>query len=56
MKEILDRHTGPVPTFLHFLMPQKDTTLALPKELALTPSLELVSEVNRLFGYPALNL
>ena len=56
LKEILDRHPGPVPAFLHFLMPRKDTTLSLPKELGLTPSPELMSEVNRLFGYPALNL
>jgi DNA polymerase-3 subunit alpha len=55
LKEILGRHPGPVPVFLHFLLPQKDTTLALPKELALTPSSALTSEVNRLFGYPALN-
>jgi DNA polymerase-3 subunit alpha len=56
LKEILDRHPGPVPAFLHFLMHRKDTTLSLPKELGLTPSPELMSEVNRLFGYPALNL
>jgi DNA polymerase-3 subunit alpha len=56
LKEILSRHAGPVPAFLHFLQPQKDTTLALPKELGLTPSPDLASEVNRLFGYPALSL
>ena len=56
LKEILSRHAGPVPAFLHFLQPQKDTTLALPKELSLSPSPQLTSEVNRLFGYPALSL
>jgi len=56
LREILSQHPGPVPAFLHFLLPGKEATLALPKELALTPSPELVSAVNRLFGYPALSL
>jgi DNA polymerase-3 subunit alpha len=56
LKEILRQHAGPVPAFLHFLQPREDTTLALPQELALTPSPELMAKVNRLFGYPALTL
>ncbi len=57
LKEILARHSGPVPAFLHFLHPQeKEATLALTRELGLTPSPELADEVNRLFGYPALSL
>jgi DNA polymerase-3 subunit alpha len=56
LKEILRQHAGPVPAFLHFLHPREDTTLALPQELALTPSPELMAQVNRLFGYPALTL
>jgi DNA polymerase-3 subunit alpha len=56
LKEILRQHAGPVPAFLHFLHPREDTTLALPQELALTPSPELMTQVNRLFGYPALTL
>ncbi len=56
LKEILGRHAGPVPAFLHFLHPRQEATLALPQELALAPSSDLVVEVNRLFGYPALSL
>jgi DNA polymerase-3 subunit alpha len=54
LKGILRRHGGPVPVFLHFLHAREEASLALPRELALTPSSELISEVNRLFGYPAL--
>ncbi len=55
LKEILSRHAGPIPAFLHFLSPQEpEAILALPADLALTPSEELVGEVNRLFGYPVL--
>ena len=56
LKGILSRHGGPVPVFLHFLHSREEASLALPRELALTPSPELISEVNRLFGYPALTL
>ncbi len=56
LKEILSRHAGPVPAFLIFLHNREDETLALPKELGLTPSADLVAEVNRVFGYPALSL
>ncbi|MEJ2671669.1 MAG: DNA polymerase III subunit alpha [Deltaproteobacteria bacterium] len=55
LKEILSRHPGPVPAFLHFLHSQNEATLALPRELTLAPSAELTEEVNRLFGYPALS-
>ena len=41
-KGILSRHGGPVPVFLHFLHPREEAVLALPRELALTPSPELV--------------
>ena len=57
LKEILARHPGPVPVFLHLLAPQNgDAVLALPPELHLTPSPQLAEEVNRLLGYPALSL
>jgi DNA polymerase-3 subunit alpha len=57
LKDILTRHTGPVPAFLHFLEPgQPDAVLALPPELGLIPSEDLAEEINRLFGYPALSL
>ncbi len=57
LKEIIARHPGPVPAFLHFLEPgQPDAVLALPPELSLTPSPDLAEEINRLLGYPALSL
>ena len=54
--EVLDRHLGTVPAFLHFLHPRENGILALPEALALTPSEELTTELNHLFGYPVLNL
>jgi hypothetical protein len=57
LKDLLARHPGPVPGFLHFLAPgQEEAVLALPPELSLTPSDDLAAEVNRLLGYPALSL
>jgi DNA polymerase-3 subunit alpha len=57
LKDILARHRGPVPMFLHLLAPPNHgPVLALPPELHLTPSPQLVEEVNRLLGYPALSL
>ncbi len=55
LKEILGRHAGPVPAFLHFLDPREEAVLALPEDLGLTPSTNLAEEVNRLLGYPALS-
>jgi DNA polymerase III subunit alpha len=56
LKEILRRHRGPVPVYLHFLDPRGEGVLALPEDLYLTPSSDLAADVNRLLGYPALNL
>jgi DNA polymerase-3 subunit alpha len=56
LKEILARHAGPVPAFLHFLHPGEEAVLALPPDLGLTPSGHLVEELNHLLGYPALSL
>ena len=56
LRDILARHQGTVPAYLHFLHPQENGVLALPESLALTPSEELVAEVNRIFGYPVLSL
>ncbi|MDI6854469.1 MAG: DNA polymerase III subunit alpha [Deltaproteobacteria bacterium] len=57
LKEVLGRHAGPVPAFLHFLEPGNgDMVLALPEELSLTPSDNLVNDLNRVFGYPVLSL
>jgi DNA polymerase-3 subunit alpha len=55
LKDILARHPGPVPAYLHFLNQGKEAVLALPEELGLTPTPELADEVNRLLGYPALS-
>ena len=55
LREIFTRHHGTVPAYLHFLNPQENGLLALPDSLALTPSEDLVAEVNRLFGYPVLS-
>ncbi len=56
LKEVLGRHPGPVPAFLHFLDAREEAVLALPPDLGLTPTAELAEEVNRLLGYPALSL
>ncbi|MGA8570958.1 MAG: DNA polymerase III subunit alpha [Desulfobaccales bacterium] len=56
LKEVLGRHPGPVPAFLHFLDAREEAVLALPPDLGLSPSAELAEEVNRLLGYPALSL
>jgi DNA polymerase III subunit alpha len=56
LREVLSRHPGSVPAYLHFLHPQENGVLVLPESLALTPSEELVAEVNRLFGYSVLSL
>jgi DNA polymerase-3 subunit alpha len=42
LKGILSRHGGLVPVFLHFLHSREEASLALPRELALTPSPELI--------------
>lgn len=55
LREILSRHPGTVPAYLHFLHPQENGLLALPESLALTPSEELVAEINHLCGYPVLS-
>ena len=56
LKEVLGRHPGPVPAFLHFLDAREEAVLALPPDLGLSPTVELAEEVNRLLGYPALSL
>jgi DNA polymerase-3 subunit alpha len=57
LKEVLRQHQGPIPAYLHFLAPKKaEAVLALPEELNLTPSEQLVDNVNRVFGYQVLSL
>jgi DNA polymerase-3 subunit alpha len=56
LREVLARHAGPVPAFLHFVAPpNQEEVLALPRELHLRPSASLREEVNRLFPYPVLD-
>lgn len=56
LREVLQRHRGPIPAFLHFLAPpDREEILALPRELYLRPSPTLTAEVNRLFPYPVLD-
>jgi len=56
LREVLQRHQGPIPAFLHFLAPpDQEEILALPRELHLKPSASLTEEVNRLFPYPVLD-
>ena len=53
---ILQRHKGPIPTFLHFISPNvQEQILALPSHLYVKPSESLKEEVNRLFSYPVLD-
>ena len=56
LREVLQRHRGPIPAFLHFLHPpDQEEVLALPRDLHLRPSDALTEEVNRLFPYPVLD-
>ncbi|PIR20216.1 MAG: DNA polymerase III subunit alpha [Deltaproteobacteria bacterium CG11_big_fil_rev_8_21_14_0_20_47_16] len=51
LKKILTQFKGLCPAFLHLVIPdQSETVMALPKELAVTPSRELMLSVNQLFG------
>jgi DNA polymerase-3 subunit alpha len=56
LRDILQRHRGPIPAFLHFITPQTpEEILALPSYLHLKPSEALKDEVNQLFNYTALD-
>ncbi|WP_449245300.1 DNA polymerase III subunit alpha [Desulfobacca acetoxidans] len=56
LHEILQRHRGPIPAFLHFISPQApEQVLALPQHLQIRPSAGLRDEVNLLFNYSALD-
>jgi len=57
LREILRRHRGPLPVFLHFITPgAPDQVLALPPDLHLRPTAALRDEVNALLGYAALEV
>ncbi len=56
LHDILRRHRGPIPAFLHFMAPQTpEEILALPSHLHLKPSQTLKEEINQLFNYPVLD-
>ncbi len=56
LRDILQRHCGPIPAFLHFISPQTpEEILALPPHLHLKPSAALKEEINQLFNYTALD-
>ncbi|HQG13398.1 MAG TPA: DNA polymerase III subunit alpha [bacterium] len=51
LKNVLSRYPGQCPGFVHLVVPSKtETILALPDDLKLTPSPQLVTAVNKLFG------
>lgn len=56
LREILQRHRGPIPVILRFISPgEPEALLQLPPELALRPSQALKDQVNQLLGYNALD-
>ena len=56
LHDVVQRHRGPIPVFLHFLSPPApEAILALPPHLHLKPSEALKDEINQLFNYTALD-
>ena len=54
---ILQRHKGPIPTYLHFISSHiQEQILALPSHFYVKPSESLKEEINQLFNYPVLRL
>jgi len=52
LKNILSRFPGECHGFVHLIVPDKsETILSLPDDLRLTPSIQLVTSVNKLFGH-----
>jgi len=52
LNDILKRHPGSCPAYVHFLNPDKtETVISLSDSLKLRSSLALTREVNDLFGY-----
>ncbi len=52
LKNVLSRYPGECPGFVHLVVPDKtETVLALPDEMKLKPSPQLVTAVNKLFGH-----
>ena len=52
LKSVLARFPGSCEGFVHLVIPEKsETVLSLPKELKLSPTPQLVAEVDRLFGH-----
>ncbi len=55
LKDVLLRHRGPLPAFLHLLANGQEHVLELPPELSLKPTPALKDAVNHLLGYTALD-
>jgi len=56
LRQIFTAHRGEIPVKLVFHKPNhSETTLSLPSELRVTPSEELINEVEQLFGEPSLS-
>jgi len=52
LKSVIGRHPGGCPAFVHLIIPDRtETVLSLPDELKLSPSPQLVADVDRLFGH-----
>ncbi len=52
LKNVIGRYKGGCPAFLHFIEPEKtETVLALPDNLRLNPTTNLVADVKKLFGH-----
>jgi DNA polymerase-3 subunit alpha len=52
LKNVLSRYPGECPAFVHLVVPDKtETVLSLPDELRLSPNLQLVAAVDKLFGH-----
>jgi hypothetical protein len=52
LKGVLARFKGGCKTFVHMTIPDKsETVMELPSDLRVTPSLQLVSAVEKIFGH-----
>ncbi len=52
LKNVIARFPGGCPAYVHLIVPDRsETVLALPKDLQLAPSPQLVTAVNKLFGH-----
>jgi len=56
LKAIIERHSGDIPTFIHFILAERSrSTMPLPAKMNVIASNDLKLEVERLFGYNAVS-